>query len=157
MLKEFLSNKVIAYEEHDVSRESSAVDEVVRLTGQNGVPVTVVDGQVVVGFDQARLEQLISQAGAQGRPKFGAAVADAVKYTKPEAPALMGAYVGIVRPGSAAEKMGLAAGDIIIQVDTSRISNASEFEQALSSAKANSQLSIIFIRGNTVMSAMGTL
>ena len=49
--------------EIDVSRDRTAADEMVRLTGQLGVPVTVIDGQVVVGFDRPHLEQLLASAG----------------------------------------------------------------------------------------------
>jgi len=157
MLKEFLSQKGVAYEEHDVTKESLAIGEVQRLTGQTGVPVTVVDGQVVVGFDQARIEQLMSQAGAPERPKFGAAIADAVKYSKEGAPTIVGAYVGRLKAGSVAEKLGLVVGDVIIQVGITRISNAGDFEQACSAFEAGSQISVVFVRGSTVMSGTTAL
>jgi len=78
-LKEFLSHKGIPYQDHDVSSDPLAAQEAVRLTGQNNVPVTVIDGQTVVGFDQPRLEQLIAQAEAAARPKFGAGIANVGK------------------------------------------------------------------------------
>ena len=61
--KRFLSERGIRYAEYDVSRDRAAADEMVRLTGQMGVPVILVDGQVVVGFDRARLEHLLSKNG----------------------------------------------------------------------------------------------
>jgi glutaredoxin len=100
MLKEFLSSKGISYQDHDVTNDSTAAQEMVRLTGQNGVPVTVVDGQTVVGFDQPRLEWLFAQAQTSTPPKFGAAVADVGKSAKKGAPIVFGAYVGRIKPGS---------------------------------------------------------
>ncbi len=57
--KEFLSERGVKFTEYDVSSNRPAADEMVDLTGQTGVPVIVVDGQVVIGFDRARLEQLL--------------------------------------------------------------------------------------------------
>ena len=62
-VKKFLSERGVKYAEYDVSRDRAAADEMVRLTGQMGVPVILVDGQVVVGFDRARLEHLLSKNG----------------------------------------------------------------------------------------------
>jgi glutaredoxin len=44
MAKEYLSSKSIPYQEFDVSRDKAALEEMVRLTGQMGVPVIVIDG-----------------------------------------------------------------------------------------------------------------
>jgi hypothetical protein len=108
-LKEFLSNKGLFYQDHDINTDPTAVPEMVRLTGQNGVPVTVIDGQAVVGFDHPRLEWLIAQSQAQpGTPlKFGAAVADVGKSGKKDLSINFGAYVGRIKPGSTVEKAGL--------------------------------------------------
>ena len=74
--------------------DSTAAQEAVKLTGQNGVPVTVIDGQTVVGFNGPRLEQLIAQAEAAARPKFGAGIANVGKEGRKGVPIVFGAYVG---------------------------------------------------------------
>jgi hypothetical protein len=43
-----------------VFESAEAREELVRLTGRTSIPVIVVDGQVVVGFDKARLQALLS-------------------------------------------------------------------------------------------------
>jgi glutaredoxin len=58
-VKEFLSRKGVAYTERDISRDQQALDELSRL-GYMTTPVTTIDGEVVVGFDQKRLEALLS-------------------------------------------------------------------------------------------------
>ena len=58
-MKEFLSRKGVAYTERDISRDQQALDELSRL-GYMTTPVTTIDGEVVVGFDQKRLEALLS-------------------------------------------------------------------------------------------------
>lgn len=45
-----------------MAADPNAAMEMVRLSGQRGVPVIVVDGQVVVGFNRARLEELVGGA-----------------------------------------------------------------------------------------------
>ena len=150
MVKEFLSSKGIPFEEHDVSTNPQAAQEVMRLTGQNGVPVTVIDGQAVVGFDRPRLEWLLAQAPGSAPLKFGAAVADVGKSGRKDLPINFGAYVGRVKPGSIAERAGLAAGDIIIQLNNQGVSRAAHLELLFAKIKPGDKLSIVFIRGNTL-------
>ncbi len=57
-MKEFLSRKGIAYVERDISRDEQALDELSKL-GYMTTPVIKIDGEVVVGFDQKRLEALL--------------------------------------------------------------------------------------------------
>lgn len=57
-MKEFLHQKGIAYTEKDVSADDQALDEVMAM-GFAATPVTVIDGEPVVGFNRARLEQLL--------------------------------------------------------------------------------------------------
>ena len=60
MAKEYFSARGISYVNLDVSADKAAADEIVRVSGQMGVPVIVIDGKVVVGFDKARIEELLS-------------------------------------------------------------------------------------------------
>ncbi|OGO20184.1 MAG: hypothetical protein A2144_12160 [Chloroflexi bacterium RBG_16_50_9] len=120
----------------------------IRLSGQMGVPVIAIDGQVVVGFDQVRLRQLLA-AGANGkRPRFGLKVADASRVvSKSGAIPLFGAIVGGVSPASPGEKAGLKVGDIITEINLRRISNADDLEQALANLSVGSRVTIVFLRG----------
>ena len=96
MVKEFLAQKGIEFEERDVSRDRNAAQELVSKTGQMGVPVTVIDGQTVIGFDRARLEQI---TGHKQRPSLGALVANASKITARQGNGItVGAYIGKVKP-----------------------------------------------------------
>ncbi|MFH1003710.1 MAG: glutaredoxin domain-containing protein [Chloroflexota bacterium] len=155
MVKEFLSQRGVAFEERDVSVDRSAAQELVSRTGQMGVPVTVIDGQTVVGFDRARLEQALKQ-GQQ--PSLGAAVADASRITAKQGSGItLGAYVGGVRPGSLAQRLGLAAGDIITEVNLQPIAKAADLEQALARMGKGSRLSVVFIRGDRTRAVEGVL
>ncbi len=157
MVKEFLSRKGITFEERDVSRNSSYAQELVRSTGQMGVPVTIINGQTVVGFDRGRLEQLLTQTQTRQRPSFGASIADASRITAKRASGTtLGAYVGRIRPGSVAERIGLVPGDIITELNMNRIANASDLENSLSSLRKGSRFSLVFLRDNQGMTTEGT-
>lgn len=149
-MKEFLSRKGVQYSERDVSRDMSAAAESYRVSGQTGIPVTVIDNEVIVGFDQARLEEALaaSRPSAARRP-FGLRVADSSKMARSGGPApVVGAYVDRVAPGSPAEKGGLQAGDIVTEINTRDIGSAAGLEQTLAAIPAGSRISIVFVRGN---------
>jgi glutaredoxin 3 len=59
--KEFLSQHGIAFEERDVSLDESALDEL-QKRGLMTTPVTIIDGEAVVGFDRAKLAKLLGIA-----------------------------------------------------------------------------------------------
>ena len=59
MAKEYLSSKGVNYQNFDVSRDQAALEEMVNATGQMGVPVIVVDGEPIIGFDKARIDALL--------------------------------------------------------------------------------------------------
>ena len=59
-LKEFLKEKKIEFEDVDVSRDDKAREEMIEKSGQMGVPVIDIDGQIVIGFDRAKIVQLLN-------------------------------------------------------------------------------------------------
>ena len=63
--KEFFKEKGIQYDEFNVATDLPKRQEMVEKSGQMGVPVIVVDDQVVVGFDQEKLTQLLGIGGAE--------------------------------------------------------------------------------------------
>ena len=155
MVKEFLSQKGLDFREMDISRDQAAAEELMNKTGRMAVPVTVIDGQTIVGFDRMRMEQLIglAQMREKKKPVFGASVADAGKGKG----AVPGAYVGKVSPGSAAERIGLAAGDIITELNGQQIANASDLESVLSKLDKGSSISVVLVRVDKPFTKEGTL
>jgi glutaredoxin-like protein NrdH len=55
---EFLSHKGIPYTEKNVRQDPAAMKEL-RDMGYSAVPVTVVDGTRIVGFDKAKIEEAL--------------------------------------------------------------------------------------------------
>ena len=58
--KEYLSRKGISYVEHDVAKDRDKAKEMIDKSKQMGVPVIVVDDDIIVGFNQAKLDSLLS-------------------------------------------------------------------------------------------------
>jgi glutaredoxin-like YruB-family protein len=58
-LKTWLRKNNIPYTDIDVSRDEKAAQDLMRRTGQQGVPQTDINGQIVVGFNQQRLKELL--------------------------------------------------------------------------------------------------
>ena len=44
-----------------MAQDKVARDEMIALTNQRGVPVIVIDGQIIIGFDQDKLEAVLSK------------------------------------------------------------------------------------------------
>lgn len=61
MAKEFLGKKKVPFTEVDVSSDAAGRKEMIEKSGQMGVPVIFVDSDMIVGFDQAKLEKLIEE------------------------------------------------------------------------------------------------
>ena len=57
-MKEFLSRHNVDYTERDIHRDASAIEDLRRMNAMM-TPVTVIDGQPVMGFDEGRLRQML--------------------------------------------------------------------------------------------------
>lgn len=63
-LKAYLRQHNIPFNDVDVSRDTKAAQDMVRRSGQMGVPQAWIDGQVVVGFDRRRVDMLLGLTAA---------------------------------------------------------------------------------------------
>lgn len=59
MAKEFFAKNNVAYEELNVASDLKAREEMVGKSHQLGVPVIDIDGTIIVGFDQKKLESAL--------------------------------------------------------------------------------------------------
>jgi len=55
-LKAWLKQKGVQYKDIDVSDDDSAAEEMMKKSGQMGVPQTEINGKIIVGFDQEAIE-----------------------------------------------------------------------------------------------------
>lgn len=60
-MKEYLSQKGISYTDYDVSADRDKANEMIEKSGQMAVPVIVVDDEITVGFNQAKLDELLAK------------------------------------------------------------------------------------------------
>ena len=58
--KRFFREKGIKFKDVDVSRDTAAARDMVRRSGQMGVPVIDIGGKIVVGFDRPKIERYLS-------------------------------------------------------------------------------------------------
>ncbi len=58
-LKEFLKEHKIEFTEVNVAEDREAAKMIIRETNQMGVPVTKIDDQWIVGFDEAKLKEVL--------------------------------------------------------------------------------------------------
>ena len=59
MAKEFFKKNGISYTEYDVASDMARRQEMVEKSGQMGVPVISVGNEIIVGFDEPRLRELL--------------------------------------------------------------------------------------------------
>jgi S1-C subfamily serine protease len=146
-VKSLLDRLGVKYTEYDVSRDREKAEEMVTLTGQMGVPVTIIDGEAVIGFDQARLQAILAGGSDRKPVHFGLKVADADRVARKQgAIPVFGAVIGEVLPDSLGEKAGLRKGDIITQVNAWRVSNADDLQKALQGLRPRNIVTIMFLR-----------
>jgi len=59
MAKEFFKQNNVEFEEKNLVSDEAAREEAVQKSGQMGVPVIDVDGQIMVGFDKEKLSKIL--------------------------------------------------------------------------------------------------
>lgn len=61
MAKEFFAKKNLIYEEFNVSENIEKRNEMIEKSGQMGVPVIEIGNEIIIGFDKARISELLKQ------------------------------------------------------------------------------------------------
>ncbi|MBU1197756.1 glutaredoxin family protein [Candidatus Micrarchaeota archaeon] len=60
MAKEYLKSRHIGFQDIDVGADQQAAEEMVKKSGQMGVPVIDIDGTIVVGFDKDAVDKALA-------------------------------------------------------------------------------------------------
>jgi glutaredoxin-like YruB-family protein len=58
-LKGYLKERNVEFQDIDVSQDLEAQKEMIERSGQYGVPVIDINGEIIVGFNQERIKQLL--------------------------------------------------------------------------------------------------
>jgi glutaredoxin 3 len=61
MAKKYFREKNIKFKDVDVSRDPAAARDMVRRSGQQGVPVIDIGGKIVVGFDRVKIDKYLNR------------------------------------------------------------------------------------------------
>ncbi len=150
-VKQYLQGRGVAFDDHDVSRDQAAAQEMVRISGQRGVPVVQIGDQVVIGFDRPRLDALLDGAARKG---LGVAVADAADMAARGVTELAsGAYVGRVRADSVAARAGIAAGDVIVSLAGQPVRSAASLETLVARVPKGRAVSVEYVRNGRRLNA----
>ena len=59
LTKDYLKEQGIDFSDIDVAADSAAANEMVKISGQMGVPVIDIDGQIIVGWNKGALEEAL--------------------------------------------------------------------------------------------------
>lgn len=58
-VKQFLKDNNVRFEEIDVGSDPEKADEMMKRSGQMGVPVIDIDGKIIVGFDKEKIKETL--------------------------------------------------------------------------------------------------
>lgn len=58
-LREYLAKHNFSYREIDVSLDEKELEKMVAISGQMGVPVVDIEGNIVIGFDKKKIDELL--------------------------------------------------------------------------------------------------
>ena len=59
--KNYLASKDVKYEDVDVNRNREAAMEMIKKSGQRGVPVLDINGDIIIGFDQTAIDNALKK------------------------------------------------------------------------------------------------
>jgi len=62
-LKNYLKQNKIRFTDIDISRNQNAAEDLVRKSGQKGVPQTDINGEIIVGFNKSKINELLKIQG----------------------------------------------------------------------------------------------
>lgn len=58
-VKQFLKESAVNFKDIDVSSDQDAAQEMIKRSGQMGVPVVDIDGELIVGFDKEKIKKTL--------------------------------------------------------------------------------------------------
>jgi glutaredoxin-like YruB-family protein len=59
LAKNYLNDHKISYEEIDVSKDTKAAEDMIKKSGEMGVPQIEIDGKIIVGFDKEAIDKAL--------------------------------------------------------------------------------------------------
>jgi glutaredoxin-like YruB-family protein len=62
LVKNYLDQKGIEYDYIDVSEDQEKAQEMIKKSGQEGVPVVDIDGEIIIGFDKVAIDKALNSS-----------------------------------------------------------------------------------------------
>ena len=59
MAKDYLKEHNITYNEYDVGKDKTKAEEMIEKSGQMGVPVIDINGEIIIGFDREKIKKAL--------------------------------------------------------------------------------------------------
>ena len=63
MLKDWLKEKKVDFKDYNVGTDQAKAQEMIDKSGQMGVPVSDIGGEIIIGFDKPKLEKILKEKG----------------------------------------------------------------------------------------------
>jgi len=60
--KDYLDKKGVAYTDKDVDSSRDVAEEAMKISGQTGIPVLNINGEIIIGFDRPRIDAALAAA-----------------------------------------------------------------------------------------------
>lgn len=57
--KQYMRDNNISFEDYDVGADETKSEEMVKISGQMGVPVFDIEGEIIVGFDKEKIKSVL--------------------------------------------------------------------------------------------------
>lgn len=57
--KDYLKSKGFEFEDIDVSKDRAKAEEMIKKSGQMGVPVLDINGKIIIGFDKKAIDEAL--------------------------------------------------------------------------------------------------
>ncbi len=58
--KDYLDKKGVQYTDKDVDSSPAIAQEAMKVSGQTGIPVLNINGQIIIGFDRPRIDAALA-------------------------------------------------------------------------------------------------
>jgi S1-C subfamily serine protease len=143
---DLLTPRQVGFDAYDVSQDPHAQEAMIRLSGQHNVPVLAIGNEVIVGFDLRRLDELFPRH-PQPAVQLGISIASA----KPGQERPAGAYIGGIKEDSLADRSGLRAGDIIIEMEQKPVRSAPDIHTIVSTLRPGEKIALTVWRSGRIL------
>jgi len=60
--KDYFQRNNIEFTEYNVAKDRKAAKEMIKKSGQLGVPVIIINGELIIGFNQTQLDEILAKS-----------------------------------------------------------------------------------------------